>query len=70
MDQGGTQYPYYNQPQAQQQYVHAEPPQPLQQQQHTINPPSGEGEVWNISQNKASYVVSISVSVTAEMERH
>lgn len=62
MDQAAAQYqnPYYNQPQQTQQYVHAEP---LPQQQSFVAP--GEGEVWNISQNKASYVVSIAELVAA-----
>jgi len=59
MDPSGYQNPYYQQlPPPQplpQQYFHAEPP-PMQPQPSFIPPPSGDGEVWNISQNKASYV--------------
>jgi hypothetical protein len=61
----------YQQPQMyQQSYGHFEPPQQYQHQQlqqHSQPPQSfntGEGETWNISQNKASYVVSISKCTT------
>ena len=56
-DQGTQNYqvPYQ---QTTTQYVQPEP----QYQQQTFNPPTAEAEVWNISQNKASYVVSIDES--------
>lgn len=67
------QAPYnYNQPQIEQaaQY-HVPYQQPIQHyvqpesnyQQQAFNPPTAEQEVWNISQNKASYVVSIAGSI-------
>lgn len=63
--QGGSQYqnPYHKQsePPQPQQYPYVEP-QPPQQFAAPQNP---QGEVWNISQNKASYVVSIPKSVAA-----
>lgn len=58
-DQGSYQSQYqapYQQPAPQ--FLHAEP----QYQQQVYNPPPAEAEVWNISQNKVSYVVSIAAN--------
>lgn len=71
MDQGGSQsyqnlyhqQPTYVQPEPihhqQQQYQHQQPQQQMLQVPQTPTP-AAQGEVWNISQNKASYVVSTS----------
>lgn len=62
MDQGGSQFqaPYQNYPQQQPQQVEYQdyyaPPQSVQQ---NFAPAPVEADSWNISQNKASYVVSI-----------
>lgn len=57
MDQGGSQYQnVYQQQQQTFSYVEHQPQaQSFQPSQTTVD----EGESWNISQNKASYVVSI-----------
>lgn len=63
MDQGGSQYHNYT-PQQQQQHVEYQDYYHQQPQPVFIPPPPQQPEVaetWNISQNKASYVVSISI---------
>jgi hypothetical protein len=56
MDQGHYQPPNPYQPQ---QYVHVEHQQYPVQQSYITTPLPQEAEMWSISQNKASYVVSI-----------
>jgi hypothetical protein len=63
LDQGHYQPPIPYQPQ--QQYVHVEHQQYPQQQSYITTPAPHEGEMWSISQNKASYVVSISETKAA-----